>query len=108
MKRALLFLVMLVAALTGCASSMEDGDTWHYSYRLEGVPHDQGCTVAQSADPGIVKLEWPAPTDQGWYHPCPDGSGQLCPDLSAPGMFVDVYARGDVDAHSFVELEACK
>ena len=105
-KRSLVITLFSCFALACSAESSDDA--WHYAYRLEGVPHDQGCTVARSTDPEVVKLEWPAPTESGWYHPCQDGSGELCPDLSAPGMYVDVYARGDADPHDYVVLEACR
>lgn len=110
--RLLLALLALCSLTFGCAAAADD-DAWHYAYRVGGVPLDQGCTVARSVEPAVVKLEWPAPVADdtggyvGWYHPCQDGTDRLCPDLSGPGMFVDVYARGDVDARSFVALEAC-
>jgi hypothetical protein len=109
MNRFFLIVLSLVALLAGCAGTTEtDPPAWHYVERLT-VPHEQGCTVARSLDPAVVKLEWPARVpEQGWWHPCQDGSGELCPDISAPGMFVDVYARGDVDALGFVAVEACR
>lgn len=114
--RPLFFTVLLtlLALLTGCAGASTDEPAWHYAYRLEGIPHDQGCTVARSVEPAVVELKWPAPvTDDtggfhGWWHPCQDGTDRLCPDLSAPGMFVDVYALGDVDPHDYVVTEACR
>lgn len=112
MRNLLLALLTLLAA--GCAAHFSDDDAWHYAYRLEGVPHDQGCTVARSLDPAVVELRWPAPVPDdtggfvGWYHPCQDGTDRLCPDLSGDGMFVDVYARGDLDPKPYVVLEACQ
>jgi hypothetical protein len=101
--------VFLIAlSLAGCAGTISPDPSWHYVERLT-VPHDQGCTVARSLDPAVVRLEWPARVaDEGWWHPCQDGSGELCPDISAPGMFVDVYARGDVEPAGFVVTEACR
>lgn len=108
MKRELLILLFTLTTF-GCASTSEP-ETWRYSYRIEGVPHDQGCTLASSTDHAVVRLE----SDQectdnpGWCHPCQDGTPGLCPDLSAPGMYVDVYALGDIDPHGYVVIEACR
>jgi hypothetical protein len=113
MRPIYLLLLTLLTLATGCAAS-SDEPTWHYAYRLEGIPHDQGCTVARSVEPAVVELRWPDPVPDstggftGWFHPCQDGTDRLCPDLSAPGMFVDVYTRGDVDPHDFVVTEACR
>jgi len=111
MRPICLLLLTLLTLVTGCASSTDE-PTWRYAYRIENA--GQGCTVARSVEPAVVELKWPAPVADdtggytGWYHPCQDGSDRLCPDVGAPGMFVDVYALGDVDPHDFVVIEACR
>ena len=108
MNRISFFLLLALLPLACAGSTTEEPPAWRFAYRLT-VPHEQGCTVARSLDPAVVRLEWPTRVpEQGWWHPCQDGSGELCPDISAPGMFVDVWALGDVQPADFVAVEACR
>lgn len=88
--------------------SIDDG--WRQAYRLCPVPHEQGCTVAGTRDAELVRLVGSSCDGEraGWCHPCQDGTPGLCPDLSAPGSYVDVFVRGDVDPADYVVVEACR
>lgn len=100
---------LLLLSMTAACAARVDEDPWHFDYRVE-LPQAQGCTVVGTRDPELVRLEGTSCEGEraGWCHPCQDGTPGLCPDVSAPGNYVDVYSRGGVDPADSVIVEACR